>query len=45
MTSDDEPAPANEVDEVRWVVPEQARFLLSYDRDRAVLDAYLASRR
>jgi 8-oxo-dGTP diphosphatase len=44
MSSDDEPAPANEVDEVRWVVPEQARFLLSYDRDRAVLDAFLATR-
>ena len=44
MTSEGEPAPANEVDEVRWVVPEQARFLLSYDRDREVLDAVLATR-
>jgi 8-oxo-dGTP diphosphatase len=45
MTSDDDPAPANEVDEVRWVAPDQARWLLSYDRDRAVLDAYLSARR
>jgi 8-oxo-dGTP diphosphatase len=44
MTSEDEPAPANEVDEVRWVAPDQARWLLSYDRDRDVLDAYLASK-
>ena len=30
-------APNDEVDEVRWVTPEEARTLLTYDRDRAVL--------
>jgi 8-oxo-dGTP pyrophosphatase MutT (NUDIX family) len=34
-----EPAPANEVDEVRWLRPEQAARLLSYERDLALLDA------
>jgi 8-oxo-dGTP diphosphatase len=34
--------PTDEVDEVRWVTASQARWLLSYDRDRAVLDAFLA---
>jgi 8-oxo-dGTP pyrophosphatase MutT (NUDIX family) len=32
-----EAAPQNEVDEVRWLLLEQAAALLSYDRDRAVL--------
>jgi 8-oxo-dGTP diphosphatase len=41
MTTDDEPVPSNEVDELRWVSPDQARWLLSYDRDREVLDAFL----
>ena len=36
--------PTDEVDELRWVSPEQARWLLSYDRDRDVLDAFLARR-
>lgn len=31
----------DEVDEVRWVTATQARWLLSYDRDREVLDAFL----
>ena len=31
--------PNREVDEVRWLTPEHARQLLSYDRDRDVLDA------
>ena len=35
-------APTGEVDELRWVSPEQARWLLTYDRDRDVLDAFLA---
>lgn len=35
-------APTDEVDELRWVRPEQARTLLSYDRDRDVLDAFVA---
>ena len=33
--------PTDEVDEVRWVDAARARWLLSYDRDRAVLDAFL----
>ncbi|MCU1378091.1 MAG: hypothetical protein JWN29_1074 [Acidimicrobiales bacterium] len=33
--------PAEEVDEVRWLPVERARWLLSYDRDRAVLDAFV----
>jgi 8-oxo-dGTP diphosphatase len=33
--------PTDEVDEIRWVTPSQARWLLSYDRDRDVLDAFL----
>ena len=33
--------PTYEVDELRWVTASQARFLLSYDRDRDVLDAFL----
>jgi 8-oxo-dGTP diphosphatase len=36
--------PTDEVDEIRWVTPSQARWLLSYDRDRDVLDAFLAGR-
>lgn len=34
--------PTDEVDELRWVTAAQARFLLSYDRDREVLDAFLS---
>lgn len=33
--------PTDEVDELRWVPPEAARPLLSYDRDRVVLDAFI----
>jgi 8-oxo-dGTP diphosphatase len=29
--------PNDEVDEVRWLTPDEARALLTYDRDRAVL--------
>ena len=29
----------NEVDEVRWVAPAEARELLTHDRDRSLLDA------
>jgi 8-oxo-dGTP diphosphatase len=36
--------PTEEVDELRWVTPSQARWLLSYDRDRDVLDAFLRGR-
>jgi 8-oxo-dGTP diphosphatase len=31
--------PGDEVDEVRWLSPEAARSLLTYDHDRALLDA------
>jgi 8-oxo-dGTP pyrophosphatase MutT (NUDIX family) len=34
--------PNREVDEVRWSSSAAARALLSYDRDRDVLDAFLA---
>ena len=30
--------PSDEVDEIRWVAPEDARALLSYDRDLVLLD-------
>lgn len=33
--------PTDEVDELRWVTAEHARSLLSYDRDRDVLDTFL----
>jgi 8-oxo-dGTP diphosphatase len=29
--------PNDEVDEIRWVTPEEARQLLSYERDRGVV--------
>jgi 8-oxo-dGTP diphosphatase len=29
--------PNDEVDEIRWASPEEARELLSYDRDREVV--------
>ena len=31
--------PSDEVDEIRWLSPEAAAALLSYDRDRVLLDA------
>ena len=31
--------PNDETDDVRWVTPDEARALLSYDRDRDVLAA------
>ena len=37
MTSDDEAGAQNEIDEVRWVTPEEAHGLLSYARDRDLL--------
>ena len=46
MTVEDgEFAPTEEVDELRWVTPSQATWLLSYDRDRDVLDAFLDGNR
>ncbi len=37
MTSDGEPRAQNEVDEVRWVTRDEARTLLTHDRDRLLL--------
>ena len=37
MTSDDEAKPANEVDAVRWATFGEAVEVLSYDRDRELL--------
>jgi 8-oxo-dGTP pyrophosphatase MutT (NUDIX family) len=33
-------APHDEVDDLRWVTPEEAQELLTYDRDREVLDRW-----
>jgi 8-oxo-dGTP diphosphatase len=33
--------PTDEVDELQWLTTSQARWRLSYDRDRDVLDAFL----
>ena len=38
MTSDGEPRAQNEVDEVRWVRLEDAKALLSYERDAELLE-------
>jgi len=35
----DAAAASNEVDEVRWLPPKQARALLTYRRDHDLLDA------
>ena len=32
-------APNDETDDIRWVTPDEARALLTYDRDRDVLAA------
>jgi 8-oxo-dGTP pyrophosphatase MutT (NUDIX family) len=45
MTSDDEPRPQNEVDEVRWVSFEEARDLLTHERDCRLLGRFLANSR
>jgi 8-oxo-dGTP diphosphatase len=39
LTAPGEARAQNEVDEVRWVRLDEARELLSYDRDRQLLDA------
>ena len=39
MAATGEPAPAHEVDAVRWAGPDEAARLLSYERDLAVLAA------
>ena len=38
MATGDEAAASNEVDEVRWASPEEARALLSYEHERQLLD-------
>jgi 8-oxo-dGTP diphosphatase len=38
MTCDGEARAQNEVDEIRWVTPDEARALLTYEYDRALLD-------
>jgi 8-oxo-dGTP pyrophosphatase MutT (NUDIX family) len=38
MTCNGEPRAQNEIDETRWVTPDQARSLLTYDYDRALLE-------
>jgi 8-oxo-dGTP diphosphatase len=38
MTCDGVPGPRNEVDEVRWVPLDEARELLTHDRDRQLLE-------
>ena len=39
MRSDDEARAQNEVDEVRWLPLDDARSVLSHERDRALLDS------
>jgi 8-oxo-dGTP diphosphatase len=39
MTPRGEARARNEVDELRWATPDEARRLLSYERDRDLLDA------
>jgi len=39
LTVEAEARAQNEVDEVRWVLLDEARELLTYDRDRELLDA------
>jgi 8-oxo-dGTP diphosphatase len=43
MTSDGEAFAQNEVDEVRWAPFEEARALLTHDRDRRLFDRLLDS--
>ena len=38
MTTTDEAGPSNEVDEVRWATPDEARQLLSYAGERQLLE-------
>jgi len=38
MSADGEPRAQNEVDELRWAPLEEARGLLTYERDRRLLD-------
>jgi 8-oxo-dGTP diphosphatase len=38
MTCDGEARAQNEIDEIRWVTPDEARALLTYEWDRALLE-------
>jgi 8-oxo-dGTP pyrophosphatase MutT (NUDIX family) len=38
MQADADPRPHNEVDELRWATPDEARAILSYDYDRQLLE-------
>jgi 8-oxo-dGTP pyrophosphatase MutT (NUDIX family) len=38
---DGEFVPNNEVDQVRWLAPSEARFVLTYEQDRAILNQLL----
>lgn len=42
LSGDDDFTPNQEVDDVRWLPPDAARELLSYQHDRPVLDAFVA---
>ena len=33
--------PTDEIDELRWLSVDRARWLLSYDHDRSVLDSFV----
>ncbi len=41
MVDDGEFVPNAEVDEVRWLLPSEARFLLTYEQDREILNQLL----
>jgi 8-oxo-dGTP diphosphatase len=41
MTSEDEPTPQNEIDEVRWVPLVETQAVLSHDYDRALVNRLL----
>jgi 8-oxo-dGTP pyrophosphatase MutT (NUDIX family) len=38
MTCDEEARARNEIDEIRWATPDEARTLLTYEYDRTLLD-------
>jgi 8-oxo-dGTP pyrophosphatase MutT (NUDIX family) len=42
MTCDGEARAQNEIDDLRWVTPDEARDLLTYEYDRALLDTLVS---
>jgi 8-oxo-dGTP diphosphatase len=42
LDGEDDFTPNDEVDELRWLIPGEARELLSYDRDRELVDQVAA---